>query len=684
MPTLMTLVAVAGLVVLLVIPGIPAAILVSPKRTLQIAPTIALGLFLGVGIELVIVLGLVHLGMYTTPIFAFVGVVVSIALWIGALATRPTMRRPQFSPAGAVMAVIVGAAVVLRTDPIYFIYQTADFGAYVNRANGVAAGGSFGEWFLNLFPAVLSVPSLIFGANHTVDAMPLLGLLLVVGIPAISHRLGFPPWATLVAAFIAAFHIMPVWFSEFPASEMLSAVLLTGMLLVLATAIAERSGAAAVVAGSFGFLLATARVNELLLAPIVIVASIVAIMLIDEDAVKTTTSFIWAFFVASLVGFFYNITFNSPYFVDFQLGMFFPEAVTDAVALASNPFVAIGVGVTLGVALWAMIAVAHRNADSKNPGRWVSTFLPLGLLAGLFLFIAWRALSGSFASPAGKVLILGPVLISLAVAGVVMGALRHHRMPPERRVVYLIATVAVIAFTALQAIRLGLPDHDVAPYFLYWHRYYLSEVFPVAVVLALWPLEMLMTRTWTFAGTDRWLRLAPVAVAVVVMALVGIEALGPNLAVASGTMFEDAYETVAELDRLTSDPADSPIVYLGSNGLPEGWIWGNTSRLIALPLAETFGRLVVGNRGPREPDLQPSELELVGILQSFGVDTVYLITDSQTVPDGTVLAARGWKVSDIGVVKVSIDRLPWDRGKSASEQRYVSNDFYLHVSRVTR
>ncbi len=69
---------------------------------------------------------------------------------------------------------------LLRTDPIYFIYQTADFGEYVNRANRIAAGGPFGEWFLDLFPATLSVPSLIFGSIHTVDAMPLLGLLVVL------------------------------------------------------------------------------------------------------------------------------------------------------------------------------------------------------------------------------------------------------------------------------------------------------------------------------------------------------------------------------------------------------------------------------------------------------------------------------------------------------------------------
>ncbi len=684
MSTLITLGVVAALALLLAIPGIPAAILIGRRRTLHIAPTIALGLFLGLGIVLVIVVGLVHLDAYTTPIFAAALAVVGAGLWLGALATRPAIRRPKFNSAGAVMAAIVGVGVLLRTDPIYFIYQTADFGEYVNRANSVAAGGPFGEWFLNLFPAALSVPSLIFGSIQTVDAMPLLGLLLVIGIAAISHNLGFPPWATVVAAFIASFHIVPVWFSEFPASEMLSAVLLTGMLVVLTTAITDRSTAAALAAGSFGFLLAVARANAMLLAPIVVLASIAAIVLIDKEAMKTTTRFIWAFFVASLVGFFYDITFNFPYFVEFQLGLFFPSSVTQPVARLRNPLVAIAVGIILGAAVWGLFVVARWIADRQNLARWLSTYLPSGLLAGLFVFIGWRALSGNYTSPGGKVLILGPVLLALAIAGVVMGAFSRRRMPPERRVVYWIATVVAIAFAALQAVRLGLPVNDVAPYFLYWQRYYVSEVFPIAVVLALWPLEMLISGSGKFVRAQRWRRFAPVTVAVVVMALVGIEALGPNVTVASGTMFRDSYETIAELDQLTSDPQNAPIIYIGSNNLPEGWFWVNTSRLIALPLAETFGRRLVANDEPREPDLQPTDTDLAEILGMLDTDTVYLITDLQAVPDGAVLAADGWEMSEAGAVTVTIERLPWERDKTASEQRYVSTTLELQVYKLTR
>lgn len=684
MSTLITLGVIAVLMLLLAIPGIPAAILISRGKTLAVAPTVALGLFLGLGIELAIVLGLVHFGAYTSPIFALAITVLSIGLWAAVLARPPRMLRPTFTPPGSAVAVIMGAAVLLRTDPIYFIYQTADFGEYVNRANVVASGGTFGAWFLNLFPATLSVPSLIFGSIHTVDAMPVLGLLLVIGIAAISHKLDFPPWATVVAAFIAAFHIVPVWFSEFPASEMLFAVLLTGVLVILTFAVAERSTTAALMAGSFGFLLAVARANAMLLAPVIVLASIAAIVLTDKDSAKIVTRFIWSFFAASLVGFFYDITFNFPYFVESQLGLFFPESVTEAVARLQNPLIAIGAGIALGVIVASMIALAYGIANRQNLARRLSVLMPPILLAVLFVFIARRALTQSYVSPAGQILILGPVVIGLAIAGVIIGAFLLPRMSSERRITYWIATVTAIAFAGLQAVRLDLALNNVAPYFLYWQRYYMSEIFPVAVILLLWPLEILMTRSMGFVRSDRLRRLAPAAVAVLAMSVIGIEAVGPNLAVASGSMFRDSYETIAELDQLTSDPPDAPIIYIGSNDLPDGWFWPNTSRIVALPLADTFGRQVVGIQKPREQDLEPSEAELNRILDALGVDTVYLISDRESSPDEAVYTSTDWAVSQVGAVDVTIERLVWDSDTAVRDQRYVSTTLRLLVYRFVR
>lgn len=684
MSTLNTLGVVATLVALVTISGLPAAILVDRRRPLRVAQTLALAQFLGLGIVLVVVLGLVHFGMFTVPWLMTAIIIVTAGLTVGAVRSTPQIRPPRFTLAGGVTAIIIGAAALLRTDPIYFIYETADFGEYVNRANRIAAGDPFGEWLLNLFPAALSVPGLIFGSIHTTDLMPVLGLLLIVGIAAISDRLAFSPWITATVTFVSAFHILPVWYSELPASETLFAVLLVGMVLLLVTAVVEAATAGAVIAGGFGFLLAIGRANAVLLAPVVVAAAIISIVALDKRSARTTIGFIASFFVASSAGFFYDLTFNSPYFVDHQLGLFFPSSVLEAVALLSNPFVAVVVTATGGLFLWGLVHAARWIARRAAFARRLSTVLPLSLLAGLALFIGLRALSGDYASPGGKILVLGPLLFVLTIAGILLGAFDRSTDHPERRSVYWIATFVVIAFTALQAVRVDLPDNDVAPYFLYWQRYYLSEIFPLALLLSLLSLERLTDAVVRFVPGERVRRLAAVAVAVVMMAIVGIEAIAPNLAIASGSMFDTSYESIADLDRMTSEPEDALIIYLGSGDLPEGWFWPNTSRLVALPLSETFGRDVIGLRSPREPDLRLSGDELANLLDTKEPDRIYLITDYFEQPDTDALASRGWDAHLIGSVEVTIVRLPWDADTRAEDQRYVTTTLDLDVYEMNR
>lgn len=685
MSTLITLSVVAALAVLPAVPGIPAALLVDRKRPIHIAQTFVLGEFLGLGVVLLVVLALVHLGIYTISTFAVTLVVASAVLWVGPLRTSPRVRPPKVTAAGGIMAVIIGGAVLLRTDPIYFIYHTADFGEYVNRANRIAAGGPFGEWFLDLFPATLSVPSLIFGSIHTVDVMPLLGLLLVIGIAGISHRAGYSPWLTVAVAFIAAFHIVPVWYSEFPASEMLSAVLLVGMLLVLTTALAEGSSAGAVAAGTFGFFLAIARANAVLLAPVVILASVAAIVLLNERAQKTTTTFIAAFFLASVAGFFYDLTFNFPYFAEYQLGLFLPTQVVSFVGSLRNPLATVVFAVVAGAAVWALIAVARWIGGRERLARGLSTAGPLVLLGALFVFIGRRAATGAYASPGGKIMILGALVVLLTITGIIVGAFANPGAHPERHVVYWIATVAIIAFTALQSVRVDLSANDVAPYYLYWQRYYLSEIFPLALLLSLGALDWLSIRiAGLFESTSGWRRLTPAALAVTAMVIVGAGAVGPNLAVASGSMFSDAYETIADLDRMTSDPGDAPIIYIGPEALPEGWFWPNTARLVALPLAETFGRRVVGNEGSRAPDLQPTSEQLVELLDDTGEDQVFVIAHTSTVPDGDVLAGAGWEMTEVGTVRLTVERLPWVPTVDPRDQTYVSTTLDLVVLEMNR
>ena len=685
MSTLNTLGVVAVLAVMLAVPGVPAALLIDRRRPAQIAPTLVLGQFLGLGIVLAIAVGLVHVDRFTLPWFIASLGIVAAGLWAGALRNSVSIRPPKATIAGGAMAAVLGAAIFLRTDPIYFIFQTADFGEYVNRANRVAAGGQFGEWFLSLFSATLAVPSLIFGSIHTVDVMPLLGLLLIVGVAATSDRMGFSPWITVTVAFVAAFHILPVWFSEFPVSEMLSAVLLIGMLLVLVTALSEGSPTAALTAGAFGFLLAIARANAVLLAPVVILAAIAALVLLNKQAAKTTKRFIGACFVASSAGYFYDLTFSAPYFVDHQLGFFLPDSVLEYVSRLQNPLVFTIFAAGAGAAVWGLVFAARWIASYQSLARLLSTAAPLVLLGGLILFIARRASTGAYESPGGKIMILGLLLVALTTAGIVIGAFRFSPDHPDRHVIYWIATAAVVAFTALQSVRVDLPSNDVAPYYLYWQRYYLSEIFPLALLLALGPLEWVTSGVSRLGGaTSRWRKLAPVAVAVAVMVVVGVEASRPNLAVASGSMFSGAYETIADLDRMTSSPDDTPVIYIGSNNLPEGWFWLNTARLVALPLAETFGRRVIGNEGAREPDLRLTTEQLGELLAEVDVDRVFVVTDAETVPDAGALATTGWDVVDVGSLELTIERLPWLPDTGPGDQRYVSTTLGLMVFEVTR
>ena len=315
------------------------------------------------------------------------------------------------------MIAILGGAIVLRTDPIYFIYETADFGGYVNIANQLAGGGSFGGWFLNLFPAGLSIPAVLFGTAHTVALMPLLGLLLIVGLAAVSRTLGFSPWTIVTVAFITAFHIVPVWFSEFPASETLAAVLLVGLVLLLSTAIRIHSTTMAYVAGSFGFFLGISRMNSLLLAPVIVFAAIAAMTVMNKEDARIATRFLSVFYASTVVGFFYNLTYSPRYFT-FQLDLFFPESVSNAVADLSNPMLTIALAVVVGAIGFGAIALARWLSAHQDLAWRLSVAASVGVVVGLMAFILIRALSGNYAAPAGKVMILGFLVVGLALGGV--------------------------------------------------------------------------------------------------------------------------------------------------------------------------------------------------------------------------------------------------------------------------
>lgn len=120
--------------------------------------------------------------------------------------------------------------------------------------------------------------------------------------------------------------------------------------------------------------------NSILLVPIVLLATVVALVLMNEKASRIVSRFIGVFFAASYVGLFYNIRFSSPYFVDDQLGLFFPDFVPRAVDRLGNPLIAVGIGCVFGALVWGLIALARTIASKPGLARRASSFLPLGWL----------------------------------------------------------------------------------------------------------------------------------------------------------------------------------------------------------------------------------------------------------------------------------------------------------------
>ncbi|MFM8971738.1 MAG: hypothetical protein ACKOOG_03675 [Actinomycetota bacterium] len=218
-------------------------------------------------------------------------------VWLGAWVVVLGRGGPPFvriarpdAVAGAVAA-IAAVAVVLRHLPAYFIFMTGDMGEYVNRANVLAAGGGLVDSFPHGFTVFLAMTAELLGRSRTVAGVPALGVLLVLGVAAYARVARLRTVAVLTAALAVALHPVAVWFSLFPVSESLYATLLVAVLVLLATARAERSVRYAVVAGIAAGLLLVVRGNGLLLAPIVVVLALASAAVDEPDRYRVQRFF---------------------------------------------------------------------------------------------------------------------------------------------------------------------------------------------------------------------------------------------------------------------------------------------------------------------------------------------------------------------------------------------------------
>ena len=301
--------------VLCLVPGAPLALLMRPRTgVVRMGELLVEGLLLGLGWWLVLGLVLAQVASLSTlalvlPTVAVAAAALYLAQRRGTL-DRLAWPRPTWLGTAVVGIVLVG--LWIRRDPFYLLYQTTDMSEYIRAGNAMAAGGDFSGWFVRLFQVPLALSSFVFGRDSTVAVLPFLGVLVPVTAASIVARLGFTPVVAVAVLALGIVDPVAVWFSRFPASETLYAVLLLGLVLFTVLAVRRRQLPEAVVAGAFAGLLMLTRGNAVLLVPVLVVAAGLCAVLVPRKQFHVVLASVLAAEVFLYAAFVYNTVFQRP------------------------------------------------------------------------------------------------------------------------------------------------------------------------------------------------------------------------------------------------------------------------------------------------------------------------------------------------------------------------------------
>ena len=599
------------LALLCLLPGVPLAVLLARHRAgrtgfgLLLAEAVLLGVvwYLLLGLVLAHQHELGRLQLLVPTVLLAVGVTVLLLAgpprrWTG------VVDNPRGSAVGLaiVVALVVGAA--LRTKPAYFLYQIGDFGEYVNRGNVLADGGSFSRWFTNGFSVLMGLASTALGEAHEVHVMGFLGLAVMTTILAVATRLGTPGWARAVVAGAFAIGAVPVWYSNFPASETFYALLLSGMLLLLVTAVQHDHLPTAVLLGPLAFCLMLTRGNAVLVIALLLGFAVLAAPLLARPAARIVLVAAGAGAAGLFAGFVYNSRFNHPYFIEFQMPQFFPDRVWRRFADLDRLGPVIWKGAVYAALVAAALAVAwwlHRRVGPPDQPAWVlrlrSALVPAALAVAV-LALFWPLDAGGLREALETYEGSAQVLLVVGVIGAVVTFARP--MAEHARVAVLFASLFALTYALVHAFRFDAPRF--APYYLYWDRYLWSEFLPMMLLLAAVGGGVVEEAIRRLPRPGRHVAAVAVGVAVVVGAVTTWNAgeLGREQ-----RFMGDAYGQLAEVDALLGE---EPIVFRGrtrQEALSQPVYHPNTFRLFAQPLGETFGRRFLNLRGVSAYDDDP-------------------------------------------------------------------------------
>ena len=580
------------LALLCLLPGLPLAVLLARSRPGRTAFSLVLteGVLLGLLWYLLLGLVLAHrheLGrvQLLVPTLVLVAAVVTVLLVGPARRWTGVVDNPRGSVLTTFLLAMFVVGAALRTKPAYFLYQIGDFGEYVNRGNVLADGGSFTQWFTNGFSVLMGLASVTLGEAHEVDVMGFLGLAVMATVLATATRLGATAWARAAVAVAFAIGVVPVWYSNFPASETFYALLLSGMLLFLVGAVQDRHHASAALAGVLAFCLMLTRGNAVLVMALLAGFALLAAPFVQRHTMRIVVTFAGAASFGLFAGFVYNSRYNHPYFITFQMPQFFPDAVWQrfadlgglrAAAWKGSIYAVVVVGV-----LWLAVTLNRRLAGTALAARLQVALLPVTLVVAV-VALFWPLDAGGLREALETYEGAMQVLLVLGVVGAFVVFAR--RATEHVRVGVLFAALFALTYALVHAFRFDAPR--TAPYYLYWDRYLWSEFLPMMLLLAALGVG-LVEMAWRRLPRGR----TPAGVALLAMATLGAATMWSAGALGREHRFMgDAYGQLAEVDALLGD---EPIVFRGrtrAEALSQPVLHPNTFRLFAQPLGETFGR----------------------------------------------------------------------------------------------
>jgi hypothetical protein len=555
----------------------------------------------------------------------WVGAALALAGWAAAVVVavrRRELPSRGLHPTGRVLMVawilLFAVAFVVRLHSVNFLPWVGDMGAYVNWANAWQVRGYFVSSWPPLFGAFLSIAAFFFGAAHTTSAVGISGVVLLVAVARLLHRLGVHPWVAFGATALLALHQHAVWFSTFPGSESLNAPLFIIWILLLhacVTSVRARPWAAVAMFALTTLALIFLRGSgALLLIPLI--ATVVLTLIVPEWR-RLSSRFTLATAGAVLgtgIGYWYGVAVIPRYFVSMQVKGNLPDSVSSIMEGAGLLSPTVQLAVVLIVAPVALVFASVRmerwGADpvTVSPGsatasKW-NTFLPIAVATVFVVGVIGTAVVGAMS---WAILVrLGPWLMLGAIAIFVLPI--YRKLPAATQAIAVLLMGTNVMFIALHTVRLGFDrGHS---FYLYWDRYLVSEYLPAVVVLSAVAISVCVP--WIAAKKLTFV--AAIAAGIIIVA----PATSSLILQSQDTYMAGAFEFTTELIGLQDD-SDDPIVWSSSseNAAP-GFFFPNTWMAFGLPIKRSFGYDVL-NASQRRDNFAPDEVLTYEALEGYAL-----------------------------------------------------------------